>query len=198
MPVDEISSFLHDIKDDYMYPAIVTDLLTGLRRGEVLGLKWKDIDFKNESILVRRQLIRKRNGPELVERAKTDAGYRELEMSPKLIALLKEHKRQQLEIKKQLFGEQSEKVIKLARKKDPQDEDLVFCWPDGRCFNPDHLYRHLQRLLTKHGYDKLSVHGLRHSLCYCCSFTRNRSCSTFKKSWSCRRRNNHYLFTLRP
>jgi integrase len=158
MTVSDAAAFLEAIRDDYMYLAIVTDLMIGLRRGELLGLKWKDFDFNKGTVLVRRQLIRKKTGPELVERVKTDTGYRELELPPELASLLKEYKRQQLEIKKQLIGEQNNKVVEIKRK-----DDLVFCWPDGRWYAPDHLYRHLQRLLVKHGFDRLSVHGLRHT-----------------------------------
>jgi integrase len=165
MKIDDAAAFLEDIKDDYMYPAIVTSLMVGLRRGELLGLKWKDIDFKKGTVLIRRELLRTKTGPKLVERVKTDTGYRELELSPELAALLKEHKRQQLIIKRELMKEigREEKVVELKRKKDPQKEDLVFCWPDGTWYTPDHFYRHLQRLLKKHDYEKLSVHGLRHT-----------------------------------
>jgi len=165
MTVDDASAFLVAIQDDYMHPAIVTDLMLGLRRGELLGLKWKDIDFKKGTVLVRRELIRRKARVELVERVKTDTGYRELELSPELVTLLKEHKRQQLAIKCKLIKEigQEKKIVELKRKKDPQREDLVFCWPDGTWYTPDHFYRHLQRLLKKHDYEKLSVHGLRHT-----------------------------------
>lgn len=169
MTVDDTAAFLQAIKDDYMYPAIVTGLMTGLRRGELLGLKWKDIDLKKGTILVRRQLVRKASGEcKLEERVKTDTGFRELQSPPELITILKKHKQQQWEQKQNLRGDT--KVIDIKSKEktkksrnDPQAEDLVFCWPDGRWYAPDHFYRHLQRLLNKHGFERLSVHGLRHT-----------------------------------
>lgn len=167
MTVDDAAAFLEAIQDDYMYQAIITDLMIGLRRGELLGLKWKDIDFKKGTVLIRRQLIRLTSGEtKLQERLKTDAGYRELELPTALITLLKDHKKQQLETRQELIGKEESpaaKVVELAKKKDPQAEDLVFCWPDGRWYTPDHFYRHLQRLLKKHGFEKLSPHGLRHT-----------------------------------
>lgn len=168
MTADDAAAFLEAIRDDYMYSAIVTDLAIGVRRGELLGLKWKDIDFKKGTVLVRRQLVRKTSGEcKLEERVKTDTGYRELQLPPEIITLLKIHKQQQLKQKQELMGiEDSSKVVEIKpvkTKKDPQAEDLVFCWPDGRWYTPDHFYRHLQRLLEKHGFEKLSVHGLRHT-----------------------------------
>ncbi|NLB52048.1 MAG: site-specific integrase [Syntrophomonadaceae bacterium] len=169
MTVDDAAAFLEAIKDDYMYPAIVTDLMIGLRRGELLGVKWKDFDLnKKGTVIVRRQLIRKTSGEcKLVERVKTDTGYRELQLPPELIAILKKHKQQQWEQKQKLTGitekPTDSKVVAIKSRKDPQGEDLVFCWPDGRWYSPDHLYRHLQRLLKKHGFEKLTVHGLRHT-----------------------------------
>lgn len=166
MTVNDVAAFLEAIKDDYMYSAIVTSLMTGLRRGELLGLKWKDIDLKKGTILVRRQLVRKASGEcKLEERVKTDTGYRELQLPPELITILKKHKHQQWEQKQSLIGnaDSDSKVVAINSRKDPQGEDLVFCWPDGRWYAPDHFYRHLQRLLKKHGFERLSVHGLRHT-----------------------------------
>lgn len=168
LPVNEAAAFLKSIQDDYLYPAIVTDLMTGLRRGELLGLKWKDINLKKGTITVRRQLLRKASGENLlVERVKTETGYRELEISPALVEILTKHKQQQWAIKKELKGiveEAENKVVEINKqKKDPQSEDQVFCWPDGRWYTPDHFYRHLQRLLKNNGFEKLSVHGLRHT-----------------------------------
>ena len=164
MPIDDAVAFLQAIKKDYMYPAIMTDLILGLRRGELLGLKWKDVDFKKGTILIRRQLLRRKAGPELAERVKTDSGYRELELPPELIVFLEKYKREQLKVKRQMLGEKEKKVVELRQKrKDLQEDDLIFCWPDGDWYAPDHLYRHLQRLLKKHGFERLSVHGLRHT-----------------------------------
>lgn len=169
MTVDDAAAFLEAIKDDYMYPAIITDLMTGLRRGELLGLKWKDFDLnKKYTVTVRRQLVRKSSGKcMLVERVKTATGYRELQLPPNLIAILKQHQQQQWGQKQKLTGNAEDpadsNVVAIKSRKDPQGEDLVFCWPDGRWYTPDHFYRHLQRLLKKHGFEKLSVHGLRHT-----------------------------------
>jgi len=163
MTVDDAAAFLTAIKDDYMCPAITMDLMVGLRKGELLGLKWKDINLKKGTVLIRRQLIKTKTGPQLVEWVKTDTGYRELELPPDLVTMLTDHKRMQLKNKEELTGIINKKVVELKRKRDPQENDPVFCWPDGRRYSPDHCYRHLQRLLKKHKFDKLSVHGLRHT-----------------------------------
>lgn len=77
------------------YPFIYIALHTGMRRGEVLGLMWKDIDFKAQVIHVRRHLVDDRHGRiELVPGAKTEAGVRDIPMPAPLIAYLKRLKRE--------------------------------------------------------------------------------------------------------
>jgi len=62
----EARAFLEAIKGDMLYPIIFTDLGTGLRRGELLGLKWEDIDLKEGTAIIRRSLIQL-NGQALIQ-----------------------------------------------------------------------------------------------------------------------------------
>lgn len=68
------------------------ELATGLRRGELLGLKWQDIDWKNGIIKVRRQVARVDG--EIVEAPlKTKHSYRAVSIAPQAVEVLKEQKR---------------------------------------------------------------------------------------------------------
>ena len=68
------------------------ELATGLRRGELLGLKWSDIDWKNGIIKVRRQVARV-NGQIVEAPLKTKNSYRAVSISPQAIEVLREQKR---------------------------------------------------------------------------------------------------------
>ena len=58
LPVEQLTSFLCEAKDSGVFALYYIDLTTGLRRGELLGLKWSDIDLKNGDLRVRRQIGR--------------------------------------------------------------------------------------------------------------------------------------------
>jgi integrase len=78
---DEARAFLAAARDDPVYPAFVLLLLYGLRRGEVLGLRWADVDLEDAEIRIRQQIGRV-NGELRIGPVKTSAGRRELPILP--------------------------------------------------------------------------------------------------------------------
>lgn len=58
LPAEQLADFLHEAKESGMYEMYYIELATGLRRDELLGLKWKDIDLESGTIQVRRQIAR--------------------------------------------------------------------------------------------------------------------------------------------
>ena len=56
IPAEQLQAFLQEAKATGVYEMYYIELATGLRRGELLGLKWQDIDWKNGVIKVRRQV----------------------------------------------------------------------------------------------------------------------------------------------
>lgn len=88
---EQQDQLLEAAKGTVMYPIVYVLMHTGLRRGEVTGLMWSDIDYQQEVIHVRRHVVTDNNGkPELVDGAKTDAGVRDVPMPKCLISFLKE------------------------------------------------------------------------------------------------------------
>ncbi|MBN1040089.1 site-specific integrase [Clostridium botulinum] len=87
----EIDFYLNEIKDTYLYTPILIEVLTGLRVGELCGLRWCDLDFKTNSLTVRNQVIYDRELKILVfsEMLKTDSSYREISLPNILIDYLK-------------------------------------------------------------------------------------------------------------
>ena len=115
-------------------------VLTGMRRGELLGLQWPDVDFTNDLIHVRRALFFRRGkyfeeasrGPTFVE-PKSEKSKREIDLSPTL--------------KRELLG------LSISRGK-PQD-GLVFCTAEGKPLDPDNVIgRNFYSLLQKVGLGK--------------------------------------------
>ena len=76
-------------KDLIIYPVVLALMETGMRRGEVTGLMWSDIDFEKDRIYVRRHVVTSPKGkPEVVDGAKTDAGVRVIPLTNTLRAYL--------------------------------------------------------------------------------------------------------------
>jgi integrase len=146
---DEVSRFLKCIRSESIYIAFVIAIYTGLRRGEVLGLKWADIDFKTQVINIRRSLACTDNGLILKE-VKTKSSRRQISISPLVINELLAHKEQQDSLKKRLgliFN----------------DEDLVVTDELGGRKDPRNLLRQMERLIKKAGVKRISFHGIRHT-----------------------------------
>lgn len=86
-------------KEHYMNIVLNIGFSTGMRAGEVLGLRWEDIDFKNKIIKVRHTLIDKGNGIFELTTPKTDSSVRDIQIGDSLIKSLKEKKIEQKELK---------------------------------------------------------------------------------------------------
>ena len=109
---------------------------TGLRRGELLGLKWSDVELDAGRIHIRRSFGRYGFGE-----PKSRAGRRVVALAPSLVAELRRHK--------------------LASS--PNDHDLVFASQADTPISPDNLYRAWARTLRKAGLRHLPMHSLRHT-----------------------------------
>ncbi len=142
-------AFLAASRNDPLYPAFVLLLLYGLRRGEVLGLRWADVDRENDQIHVRQQIQRTKDqlwiGP-----VKTAAGRRDLP----LLELASDV----LEIR---IAAQAADRIELGRAW--QDNGLVFTTKTGRPIEPRNLVRSFRRICDAHGLRVIKLHHLRHT-----------------------------------
>ena len=116
------------------------ELATGLRRGELLGLKWSDIDWKNGIIKVRRQVARV-NGEIVEAPLKTKNSYRAVSISPQAVEVLKQQKAKTKELK----------------------DSYIFPSPNGGPISPGSVNNMLKRVLEKAGTPKVRFHDLRHT-----------------------------------
>lgn len=91
---DQCRSLLAATKGTRVYPFIVVLLFCGLRKGEALGLMWKDIDFKNNMMSIERSIVYLNSNKkgEVNNLLKTDASRRKIPMSPEVVEVLKKEK----------------------------------------------------------------------------------------------------------
>lgn len=154
--VEEEKRFLECLRGDRLETAFRIAFLTGLRLGELIGLKWDAIDLRKGVIHVKRILVRYkdyetgRNKYEIMDTTKTYSGKRKIPLPSVAVALLKHHKKQQ-EAEKKLAGELY------------QDSNLVFCTALGNRLIPRNVERTLYRIAEKAGVEGVSVHSIRHT-----------------------------------
>ena len=137
IPAEQLQAFLQEAKATGVYEMYYIELATGLRRGELLGLKWQDIDWKNGIIKVRRQLARV-NGEIVEAPLKTKNSYRAVSISPQAIEVLREQKKK-------------------------ANDQYVFPSPNGGPISPDSVNNMLKRVLERAGIPKVRFHDLRHT-----------------------------------
>ena len=148
----EACAFLDAAKDsgDRFEPLYVLAITTGLRRGELLGLRWDDVDLQRGTLRVGRALVRE-GGRHLLGETKTRRGRRQVNLTPRTVAALKAHRKRQLERK-----------VKLASLY--KDHGLIFPSETGTPVNPENLVkRSFKPLLKKAGLPEIRFHDLRHT-----------------------------------
>lgn len=147
--VEQIEKLLNAIRDEPLYPLIYFTIIFGLRRSEVLGLKWDSIDFEKNTVTIKHTVV---SCTSVVHKdsTKSDASYRHFPMTEEirgiLIGLRAEEDRY-----RQLCGSEY------------KDNDYIFKWPDGELYNPDAVTRKFGQLLEKHNLPPIRFHDLRHS-----------------------------------
>jgi integrase len=122
---------------------------TGCRRGELLALRWTDIDLSTGLLSVSKSLEQTKAGGLRVKSTKSEEP-RELGVPEWAFEVLKEHRAEQ-DHDRVLFG------AKYA------DNNLIFCQPDGSYYSPDRLGARVVEAMRKVGLDRVTLHSLRHS-----------------------------------
>lgn len=139
---DEVTRFLAAARDHMWHVAFLVILLYGLRRGEVLGLRWKDVDLERGELHIRQQLLRV--GRELViGPVKTRAGRRDLPLLQGVVDALGAHH------------------AKLGRA--VSSDDLIFTTSVGTPIEPRNFVRAFQIICKNNDLRLVTIHDLRHS-----------------------------------
>ena len=145
----ELRAFLEQVKGDRLYAAWLVAATTGMRRGEVLGLRWRDVDLDAGRIAVTQTLVTVRNKPSY-STPKTAKGRRSVALDAATVAALREHRRVQIE-ERLVFGQ------------DWPDSDLVFRLEDGEAIHPDRFSAWFERHIKATGLPPIRLHDLRHT-----------------------------------
>lgn len=149
--------FVDKAKETYMGCMYIFDLCTGMRLGELLGLKWADIDLEKAQLSVQRTLSKVKDPDNSLEswrldfgRPKTPASERSVPLNKTAIKLLNDIKEQQ---------EQNRRKTGSAY----EDNGLVFCTKLGRPLDPCNMRRTFYSICDKAGLSGLHPHCLRHT-----------------------------------
>ena len=149
IPTEEsIERLLRAARGTRLYVPLVLLMATGLRRGELLGLRWRDIDL-NACRLTVAQAIEERNRAWELKPPKTEKSARSITLPESVVDLLRAHRARQLEERMQLG---------LGRL---QPDTLVFAKWDGTMHRPRNWSKELARIAKRAGV-KITAHRLRH------------------------------------
>jgi integrase len=161
LSAEEARRLLDTARGDRLEALYVLAIHTGMRRGELLGLKWDDIDLENATVRVRRTLTRIDNGKRLaLGPPKNKQSRRTIRLTERAVEALRSHLEQQL-------GE-IDALGDLYK-----DQGLVFTTGAGTLINPSNLrQRSLAPLLKRAGLPQITFHDLRHT-CASLLFQRN-------------------------
>lgn len=162
MKKNEVHRFIDCIKESPDYPLIITAIYTGMRQGEILGLRWQDVDLDAGILHVRQQLQYLPSRGFFFKEPKQNS-KRDIPMPLPVNAVLRSVKKEQDRIKKVY-----EEAEQNSKKKAYHDNDLVFCNPDGSPRDGTELTKQFQALLEEHGFQKISFHSLRHTFATMC------------------------------
>lgn len=148
------------MKDDPMLPLVKITALYGLRRSEVLGLKWDSVDFDNNCLLIRHTVCKMMTRIEK-DKTKTQSSRRSFPLTAEARSIFLTAKAEEEENRRQ-FGRAY------------QESDYIFKRPDGTPFEPDYVTHHFLKILKRNNLPHIRFHELRHS---CASLLLNQGCS---------------------
>jgi integrase len=143
-----VTKLLERARSTRLYPLILLGLATGARRGELLALQWQDLDFESGLMNVTKSLEQTKAGLR-VKSTKSEKPRRFAVPAAALVALA-EHRTEQ-NYDRAHFGA------------DYQDNERVFCRPDGSFYSPDRVGARVSELMRKVGLVNVSLHSLRHT-----------------------------------
>jgi integrase len=139
---EQVVRVLEAVRGDRFEAFYVLAITTGLRRGELLGLRWADIDLERAEIRIRKQL----QAGQHVELKTGRKGWRTIAISPRALQALREHRARQLKDGELWLG-----------------QDLLFCSEAGTPMNASNLWRHTAALLKRAGIPHHRLHIYRHT-----------------------------------
>ncbi|KXS41418.1 MAG: integrase family protein [Candidatus Frackibacter sp. T328-2] len=150
MTKEEVKQLL-DAAEGWIHDFIYLAVNTGMRRGELMGLRWSDVEFENKILRVRQTLVVDQNGGSVFKKPKSKASIRGIDITDDVIEILKNRKKEQ-------------NKNKLALGPDYVDKyNLVFCKGNGDKLYPQTATSRFKRAAKKAGFEGYNIHTLRHT-----------------------------------
>ncbi len=146
---EELGNFLAGMAGDRLATAFLLAASTGMRRGEVLGLRWLDVDLIARRLAVRQTVVSVAYKV-MLGAPKTAKGRRSIALDTHTVAALALHRDRQLKEKS---------VVGWAYR----DQDLVFAREDGDPIHPDFFSQSFDRAVRRLGLPRIRLHDLRHT-----------------------------------
>ncbi|MGN0171190.1 MAG: tyrosine-type recombinase/integrase [Acutalibacteraceae bacterium] len=153
---EEAVVFMQNLQDEPLEYQVIFSilLLTGMRRGEALGLEWQDFDFESGTVRICRTSQYSTGRGIFTDDTKTEQSKRLLSIPAELIDLLRRYR-----------SEQAARRLKMGDQWDSdwQAHPRLFTQWNGKPMHPGAPYQELQKFLERHGMRKVSLHSLRHT-----------------------------------
>jgi integrase len=146
---DELRRFFELIEGHHLYAAFYVKANTGMRRGELLGLTWRTVDFDNARLSITQTVTAPRYKV-TVSDVKSAHSLRTIDLDDRTIAVLRSWRRQQLE-------QQLETGIRT------DDTGFAFAKPNGDPLHPDYFSQTFERLVAGMDLPRIRLHDLRHT-----------------------------------
>ena len=148
---ETVAAILEALESEPLKWRLITHLLivTGCRRGEIMGLKWEKVDFDNSRVKIDRALVSSKSKGVFEESTKT-SDIRHLHLPKETMDLLRQHKREQLR-------------LQLANGDRWLHTGYVFTQDNGDHMNPDSITGWLKDFSSRHGLPHINPHAFRHT-----------------------------------
>ena len=146
---DQLNTLLENA-EGVDYQAFYIAAHTGLRRGELVGLKWGDINFERKYLSVKRSIVFVPRMGHIIKGPKTESGIRPVDLSESMLRQMRKFKAQQAE-------------LQLRAGSLWANQDWVLSNPDGTHLNPNAITIAFKRLRDRLNLPDTPLHGLRHT-----------------------------------
>ncbi len=150
LTAEQISLLLDNIRDKNIYLPVLLATTAGLRRGEICGLRWDDVDLERGVLAVRNSLDWE-HGKLTIRPVKTSTSMRPVKLSEDALEAVRK-KRHAQELHRLAIGPGLY-----------HDQGFVWAWEDGRPHDPDYLYKQFRKALQNLNLPAVRFHDLRHS-----------------------------------
>ena len=156
---EEVAALLKTAEGTPMHIIIMLAAGCGMRRGEILGLTWRNIDFARRVIHVSEAYTQSSEGVKMGE-LKTEASHRSIDFNDTIKTILERQKDKQ----ERFIREQEGNVIRIDNNPIDKMKDLQVCtWEDNLPIRPDYVTKKFQKLVKEAHVQKVRFHDLRHT-----------------------------------